>query len=140
MKEIRAAAFDTALTGPNRSCRIEIIAPLLALARDGNGVDVARRCPGHAGTGVAATPPPQSAPVPTAAPSSAISIAGVALSGGRVTVTDSALAKPVSHVLDGIAISTDRIELNGTAGNKPLTATVRAHVAKRRRTAGEGPL
>ena len=63
---------------------------------------------------------------PTAAPSSAISIAGVALSGGRVTVTDSALAKPVSHVLDGIAVSTDRIELNGAAGSKPLTATVRA--------------
>ncbi|WP_395707682.1 DUF748 domain-containing protein, partial [Casimicrobium huifangae] len=128
VKEIRAAAFDTALTGPKIELpRIEIIAPLLALARDGNGVDVARRfAPVTPEPGVAATTPPQSAPVPTAAPSSAISIAGVALSGGRVTVTDSALAKPVSHVLDGIAVSTDRIELNGTAGSKPLTATVRA--------------
>lgn len=128
VKEIRAAAFDTALTGPKIELpRIEIIAPLLALARDGNGVDVARRfAPVTPEANVAATTPPSTAPAPPAAPATAISIAGVALSGGRVTVTDSALAKPVSHVLDGIAISTDRIELNGAAGSKPLTATARA--------------
>jgi len=128
VKEIRAAAFDTALAGPKIELpRIEIIAPLLALARDGNGVDVARRfAPATPEASVAATTLPQSAPVPTAAPSTAISIAGVALSGGRVTVTDSALAKPVSHVLDGIAVNTDRVELNGAAGGKPLTATARA--------------
>ena len=78
-------------------------APLLALARDGSGVDVARRfAPATPEAGVAATTAPPTAPAPTAALSTAISIAGVALSGGRVTVTDSALAKPVSHVLDGI--------------------------------------
>ena len=104
VKEIRAAAFDTALTGPKIELpRIEIIAPLLALARDGSGVDVARRfAPATPEAGVAATTAPPTAPAPTAALSTAISIAGVALSGGRVTVTDSALAKPVSHMLDGI--------------------------------------
>ncbi|WP_156864306.1 DUF748 domain-containing protein [Casimicrobium huifangae] len=128
VKEIRAAAFDTALTGPKIELpRIEIIAPLLALARDGSGVDVARRfAPATPEAGVAATTAPPTAPAPTAALSTAISIAGVALSGGRVTVTDSALAKPVSHMLDGIAVNTDRIELNGAAGSKPLTATARA--------------
>jgi hypothetical protein len=128
VKEIRAAAFDTALTGPKIELpRIEIIAPLLALARDGNGVDVARRFgPATPEPSVAATTPPQTAPAPSAAPATAISIAGVALSGGRVTITDSALAKPVSHVLDSIAVNTDRIELNGAASSKPLTATARA--------------
>jgi len=134
VKEVRAAAFDTAVTGAKIELpRIDIVAPQLALVRDGNGVDVTHRlasaaasASASAGAAVADNKPASSpAPAPAAA-ARVISIAGVALSGGRVTLADTALAKPLSHVLDSIAITTERIELAGASGGKPLAVTLRA--------------
>ncbi len=122
VKEVRAAPFDTALTGPKIELpKIDVLAPAVNLALDRDGLDLARRlapaAPQPASTGAAATP---------ASGGPAISIAGVALANGRVTLLDSTLPKSQTHLLDAIAVNTERIELNAAAGGKPLVASARA--------------
>ena len=96
---------------------------LLSVALGKDGIEVARKLV-----------PAERAPVVAAAKASNTisaapkpSIAGIAITGGRVNFTDSTLPTAITHVIDAIKVSADRIELDNS---RPHTATTSAtHVS-----------
>lgn len=121
-KELRAAPFSTPLNGARIDLpKFDLIAPVLNLALSSNGADIARRF--QPATAVSAAPAAAKANADKPAPGPAVSIAGIGIRDGRVSVTDSTLPQPLTHVLQGVQLSSDRIALDGS---KPVTATLRA--------------
>ncbi len=95
---------------------------LLSVALGKDGIEVARKLV-----------PAERAPVVAAAKASNTisaapkpSIAGIAFTGGRVNFTDSTLPTAITHVIDAIKVSADRIELDNS---RPHTATTSATLA-----------
>ena len=124
VKEVRAAPFDIDVTGAKIELpKIDIVSPLITMALGRDGVDVSRKlAPASAATASA----PVAAPIAKGNANSApakISIAGISINGGRVTFTDSTLPTALTHTVDAIKMSADRIELDGS---RPLTATTNA--------------
>jgi len=119
-KEVRTAPFDADLLGAQIELpKIDVMSPLLSVAMGKDGIDVARKLV-----------PAERAPVVAAAKASntisaapKLSIAGIAITGGRVNFTDSTLPTAITHVIDAIKVSADRIELDNS---RPHTATTSA--------------
>jgi len=121
VREVRAAPFAAEVTGTRIELpKIDITAPVVNLALDKDGLDLARKL-------APATAPASAtiavAPAAGAGKPPAVSIAGVALAGGRATLVDSTLATTQTHVVDGIRVATERIELDGS---RPIAATLDA--------------
>lgn len=122
-KEVRTAPFDADLLGAQIELpKIDVMSPLLSVAMGKDGIDVARKLV-----------PAERAPVVAAAKASntisaapKLSIAGIAITGGRVNFTDSTLPTAITHVIDAIKVSADRIELDNS---RPHTATTSATLA-----------
>ncbi len=139
MKEVRAAPFETDVLGAKIELpKFDVISPVVNLALDKEGLDVARKLAPATATAPAPVTSPVSAqtPVPLIAKSNVtktsasaapkISIAGVNVNGGRVSLTDNTLQGALTHVIDTIKAGVDRIELDGS---RPLTASVNATLA-----------
>ena len=125
VKEVRAAPFDADVLGAKIELpKFDVTSPLVSLAFDKDGLDVARkRAPAVAP--VAAVKAASLAPDSKgAAPK--ISIAGVAVNGGRVSLADSTLPVALTHVVDAVRINVDRIELDGS---RALVASANATFA-----------
>lgn len=123
VKEVRAAPFETGVLGPTIELpKIDVISPLIYLALAKDGLDVARKfAPAIAATTSSAAKTTDSK---SAAPK--VSIAGVNVNGGRVSLVDNTLPSALTHVVDAIRVNVDRIELDGS---RPLAATVNATLA-----------
>ena len=121
VKEVRAAPFDIDITSVKIELpKIDVMSPVLTMALAKDGLDVAKKL---APIAPVATTQTLKAPTTPTAPSAKLSIAGVALSGGRVSFTDSTLPTALTHVIDAVTVSTDRIELDGA---RPFAATTNA--------------
>ncbi len=130
-KEIRALPVEIDLLGSKIDLpRIELDAPVVNLALDKAGLDVAHKfAPAivtvtvtAATAGAAATVAAPVAAIQPSTPNAApkISVAGITVNGGRVSLVDSTLPTALTHVLDAIRITADRIEIDGS---RPLSAT-----------------
>ena len=118
VKEVRALPAEIDVLGSKIDLpKMEVVAPAVNLVLDKEGIDVARKF-----AAAIVTPPTAAAPS-TAATAPKISVAGVTLSGGRVSLTDSTLPTALTHVVDAIRVNTDRIEIDGS---RPLSATTNA--------------
>ena len=125
-KEVRAAPFDADLGGAKIELpKIDIVSPLVSVAMDKDGIDIARRlAPAERAPVVVATKSGSTGNTSNTA--TKISIAGIAINGGRVNFTDSTLPTAITHVIDAIKAGADRIELDNS---RPLTATASATLA-----------
>ncbi len=123
-KEIRALPFEIDVLGSKIDLpRIDVVAPVINLALDKEGMDVARKfVPAIA---ISATPATAAQPSATNA-TPKISVAGIAVNGGRVSLVDSTLPIALMHVIDAIRINADRIEVDGS---RPLSVTANATLA-----------
>ena len=129
VKEVRVAPFDTDMSSAKIELpKIDILSPQITMALSKNGLDVARKL-----MPALVAAPTTNAPVvaPTAKSNSEkspakISIASIAVNGGRVNFTDATLPTSLTHVVDAIKITTDRIELDDS---RPITATTTATLA-----------
>lgn len=129
VKELRAAPFEADVLGTRIELpKLDVVSPLINLALDKEGLDVARKlapvvtAPVASGAAIAAAA--KSGSSKSTAPK--ISIAGVALNGGRVSVTDSTLPAALTHVVDAIRVNVERIELDGS---RALAASASATLA-----------
>jgi Domain of Unknown Function (DUF748) len=123
-KEVRSPAFTfDALGAKFEFPKIEIVSPQVIASMDKSGIDLAVKL-----TPIVATSDTTSAPVKrsTDAMSPKVSLAGVVLTGGRASLTDKTLATPITHTLDKIAATTERIELDWT---RPIVARMTAALA-----------
>ena len=121
VKEIRALPFELDVLGAKIDLpKIEVVAPVVNLALDKDGIDVARKF-------VPAIALPVGVAQPTTSTAAAkISVAGININGGRVSLVDSTLPVALTHVVDAIRINADRIEVDGS---RPLSATANATLA-----------
>jgi len=131
VKEVRAAPFETDVLGTKIELpKFDVISPTVNLVLDKDGLDVARKlapvAPATPAPNVTTAAPAKTAEVKAQAPK--VSIAGVALGGGRLSVVDTTLATALTHVIDTIRVNIDRIELDGS----------RALVASANGTLGSG--
>lgn len=121
-KEFRVPPFEiNALGAKIELPKMDIVAPLVTLALDKTGVDVAKKF----------APASERAPVATAAKPTAsnppvnVSIAGINLTNGRVNFIDNTLPAALTHVVDAIGINVERIDVNGA---RPINATFKGTV------------
>ncbi|MBP6528752.1 MAG: DUF748 domain-containing protein [Burkholderiales bacterium] len=121
-KEFRVAPFEINAQGTKIELpKMDIVAPLVSLALDQAGVDVAKKFAPAVASAPAAAPAKPSAN----APPFSVSIAGVSLSNGRVNFVDNTLPTALTHVVDAIGINVERIEVNGT---RPINATFKGSI------------
>lgn len=120
VKEIRAAPFETDVLATKVELpKIDIVSPLVNVALGKDGIDVARKlAPVEPMTLTAATKANSATPK--------ISIAGITVDSGRVNFTDGTLPTALTHFVDAITVTADRIELDGS---RPITATTNATLA-----------
>lgn len=127
VKEFRALPFEIDALGAKIDLpKIDVISPVVNLMLDKSGIDAARKFAPAIATDLAPAPFPAAAarPSPTAVTSAPkISVAGININGGRVSLTDSTLPTALMHVVDAIRVNTDRIEIDGS---RPLSATANA--------------
>ena len=127
VKEIRALPSELDALGSKIDLpKIDIVAPTVNLSLDRDGLDVARKFVPVIATSAAAVDSVRPSPTATTAATKKVSVAGIAINGGRVSLTDNTLPTAMTHVVDAIRINTDRIELDGS---RPLSATASATLA-----------
>ncbi len=120
VKEVRAAPFDADVLGSKIELpKIEITAPLINLALDNDGIDIARKLAPVASNAMAK---PGSAKSGKSAPPR-ISLAGIAINGGRASLIDKTLPTALTHVIDAVKFTSERIEFDAS---RPLIATANA--------------
>jgi Domain of Unknown Function (DUF748) len=95
--------------------KIDIVAPQITASYSNTGFDLAKKL-----SAAAASLPTKSSMTHKEKP---ITLAGVAISNGRVNFTDASLAVPVTHTLQDIHIATERFVVNGA---QPMSATINA--------------
>ncbi|MBL8309304.1 MAG: DUF748 domain-containing protein [Burkholderiales bacterium] len=125
-RELRAASFATPLTGARIDLpKFDLLAPAVTLALGENGADIARRfqSAASAATATPARADPTPSPVAVGRKPPTVSIAGIAVSDGRISMTDATLSQPLTHVLQGVEVASGRIALDGS---QPVAATLRA--------------
>jgi hypothetical protein len=127
VKEIRAQPFEFASDAKKIELpRIEVIAPQLAVTLANDGVDLAKKL--SPAVAPAAARKVNAAAHVTAANKDAlqISLASVALNGGRVVLNDATLPTPLAHTLQEIRVNIERFVINGAA---PVNAAINAALA-----------
>ncbi len=127
VKEIRALPVELDVLGSKIDLpKIEVVAPFVNLTLDKDGIDVARKLAPAVATSAAPVAPVRPTPSTATAATQKISVAGVSVNGGRVSLTDSTLPSALTHVVDAIRINADRIEIDGS---RPLSASANATLA-----------
>ena len=129
VKEMRVAPFDTDMSSAKIELpKIDILSPQITMALSKDGLDVARKLM-PAVVAATSTYAPVAAPIAkinSEKSTAKISIASIAVNGGRITFTDTTLPTALTHVVDAIRITADRIELDDS---RPITATSSATLA-----------
>ena len=126
VKEMHVAPFDTDVRSAKIELpKIDILSPQITMALSKNGLDIAQKLtPALVAAPTINTPAAAPVTKSNTDPSPAkISIASIAVKGGRVNFTDGTLPTALTHVIDAIKITADRIELDGS---RPITATTSA--------------
>ncbi len=126
VKEVRAQPVELDVFAPNLDLpKIDVVGPVVNLILDKDGLDVARK---FVSAAVVSAPPVALArATPTAvATAQKISVAGITVNSGRVSLTDNSLPTALTHVVDAIRINSDRIEIDGS---RPMSATANATLA-----------
>lgn len=130
VKEVHAAAFETDLLGAKVELpKIDVVSPLVNLALDREGLDVTRRLASAAGASPTSTPAAPAARASDAGNNATppkISVAGLTVINGRVSLVDKSLPAALTHVVDAIRVNVDRVELDGS---RPLSASASATLA-----------
>ena len=124
IKDVRAAPAEIdVLAAKIELPKFDITAPTVSLLLDKGGIDVARKL----ASAVAMSSPPGANTAPATSSAAAatpkISVAGISVNGGRVSLIDSSLATALTHGLDSVRINLDRIEIDGS---RSLSATANA--------------
>jgi Domain of Unknown Function (DUF748) len=121
VKETRAAPFETDALSPKIELpKIDIVSPLVSLVLNKDGLDVARKLT----PAIVAATSAKAANSATTTPK--ISIVGVSVNGGRANLVDNTLPAAITHVVDAIKLTTERIEVDGS---RPLSALLNATLA-----------
>lgn len=122
-REVRAVPFKLAWPAPTIELpKLDIIAPQIALSLDRDGLDVQRRLqPAVQEAGAR-----ESARTAHAGRAPTLAMSGIALSEGRIALTDATLQVPLTHTIDALSVTAGRATWPPA---KPLDVTARATLA-----------